>query len=141
MSETIQLNIISGAETSDSLDISELYIPAYYGQAGILENHLPFIAMLGAGEVSYKDTQGKKHYLFVNGGFLESHNNKIFLLADELERGEALNKEDIEEKLIEVDKIIKSSLKGDISPEELQERIGEQKALRSKIEIISKLEG
>jgi len=139
MSEIMQLNIIAGAETSDSVDISELYIPAYYGQAGILENHLPYITVLGAGEVSYKDTEGKKHYIFVNGGFLENHNNKIFLLADELERGEDLDKEDIEEKLVEVDKIIKSSLKGEISPEELQERIGEQKALRSKKEIIAKL--
>lgn len=69
--EKIQLNIISAEEASLTTEITELYIPAYYGEAGILENHLPFIAMLGAGEVSYKDISGKKHYLFVNSGFLE----------------------------------------------------------------------
>ncbi len=139
MSENILLNIISNEEASISTEISELYIPAFYGEAGILENHLPFITMLGAGEVSYKEKDGKKNYLFVNGGFLENRDNKIFLLADELVKGEDLNKEIIEKSLVEVDGIIKSSVKGEISPEELEIRIKEQKALRSKLEIIEKM--
>lgn len=141
MSENIQLNIISNEDSSINTEISELYIPAYYGEAGILENHLPFITMLGAGEVSYKDTSGKKHYLFVNGGFLENLDNKIFLIADELVQAEDLNIDQIEKSLTEIDKLIKSSLKGDISPEELKLKISEQKALRSKIDIIEKLKG
>ncbi len=139
MSENIQLNIISTEDSSINTEISELYIPAYYGEAGILENHLPFITMLGAGEVSYKDTGGKKHYLFVNGGFLENRDNKIFLIADELVQAEDLNIDQIEKSLTEVDKLIKSSLKGEISPEELELKINEQKALRTKIDIIEKL--
>jgi F-type H+-transporting ATPase subunit epsilon len=139
MSESIQLNIISAGVDFANVEIKELYIPAYYGQAGILENHLPFITMLDFGEVAYRDINDRKHYLFVNGGFLENRNNKIFLLADELELGEDLDGENINEKLSEIERAIKSSLKGDISPDELKRKIKEQKALRSKLDIIDKV--
>jgi len=139
MSESIQLNIISAGVEFTNVEIKELYIPAYYGQAGILENHLPFIAMLDFGEVAYRDIHDKKHYLFVDGGFLENRNNKIFLIADELELGEDLDKNGINERLSEVARAIKSSLKGDISPDELEKKIKEQKALRSKLDIIDKV--
>lgn len=140
MSESIHLKIISAGVEFTAVEIKELYIPAYYGQAGILENHLPFITMLGFGEVSYKDINDRKHYLFVDGGFLENRNNKIFLLADELELGEDLDRHSINERLSEVELTIKSALKGDISPDELEKKIKEQKALRSKLDIIDKLD-
>lgn len=140
MPEIIELQVVTSTDTGLDASITELYIPAYFGEAGVLENHKPYISLLKSGEISYIDTRGKKFYLFIREGFLEVLDNKVSILSDSVEKGESLNKEEIEEKLTEIDKRIKSSLKGEITPEELEEALEEQKEFKIKLEIIKKIE-
>jgi hypothetical protein len=57
-----------------------------------------------------------------------------------VEKGETLNKEEIEAKFEELNKRIKSSLEGKITPEELKESLEEQKEYDIKRKIIQKIE-
>ena len=140
MPEIIHLQVVTSTDKDLLASITELYIPAYFGEAGVLENHKPYISLLKPGEISYTDIKGKTFYLFIREGFLEVLDNKVSILSDSVEKGESLNKQEIEEKLTELDKRIKSSLTGEITPEELEEALEEQKEFKVKQKIIRKME-
>ncbi len=138
MSEAIELEIVSSQKLFLKVKITDLYIPAYYGEAGILENHLPYITLLKMGEISYTDLKGNRSYFYIEDGFLESANNRIVIVSDSLESGLDLNEESIVAELDDVSKKIKSSLKGEISPEELSAALELQRRLQVKYSIIKK---
>jgi ATP synthase F1 epsilon subunit len=129
--------------------IKQLYLPAYLGKAGVLEDHKPYITLIKPGEISYTDIQDKKHYLYIQEGFMEVNENKIVIISDAVERGETLNKEEIEKKLAELDKTIKASIKLEEGmteeemkkmPDELAQAIEEQTEFETKLKIIQKIE-
>ena len=139
MADNISLEIITSIGVAVRTSIKELYIPAYYGEAGILENHLPYISLLNFGEVSYTDDNNQKHYFFVQDGFMESVKNKIVIVSDTVEKGEDLDKADTDARYAEAKKKIESSLRGEITPEELEEVLIEKKKLQVKIDILKKM--
>ena len=139
MSENIELEIITSTEKPIRTEIKDLYIPAYFGEAGILQNHLPYLSLLNFGEVSYKDIQDITHYLFIHDGFVEVKDNKIVIISDTIERGEDFDRSDIETKLNELNNKIESSKKGEITPEELEDALVEQLKLKIKFNIIQKI--
>ncbi len=140
MNKHMELEIITSTETAVKTTIKEIYIPAYYGEAGILENHLPYISLLNYGEISYRDTQGIDHYIFIEEGFIENSGNKITIVSDSIERGEEMDGSEIEASYDELNKKIQSAPKGEISPEELEDALLQQKKLKIKVDILKKLE-
>jgi F-type H+-transporting ATPase subunit epsilon len=139
MPDSIELEVISSLETGFKATIKEVYIPAYFGEAGILEHHLPFMSILTIGEIYYKDTSDKKHSLYIDEGFIEVINNKVTIISDSVQRGENINLEEIESRLSQVNNIIKSSLKGEVTPEELDQALKEKKRLVIKQKIAKKI--
>ena len=120
MAETIDLEIISFNEVFLRSEIKDLYIPAFFGEAGVKSDHLPYLSLLKAGEISYLDMAGTRHYLYCGEGFLEVRDNRITLIIDAIERGEDLRAEELQEKLRASDMRITSSFQGAITPLELQ---------------------
>lgn len=141
MPENMELEVVTSTANVYKAEIKELYIPAYLGKAGVLENHLPYISLIDAGEIYYKDINNKNHYFYIKDGFLEVRDNKIVLLSDSLEKGEELDKGQIEEKLQEINQIIESSksLKAGISPDTLDKALKEQREFEIKHSISKKL--
>jgi F0F1-type ATP synthase epsilon subunit len=129
MAETIELEIISFNEVTLRSEIKDLYIPAF----------LAYLSLLKAGEISYLDLAGVRHYLYSGEGFLEVKDNRITLIIDAFERGEDFREEELQKKLLASEKRIKSSFQGAITPQELQEELERQKELRLKLEICKKL--
>ena len=82
----------------------------------------------------------KKFYLYIREGFIEVIDNKASIICDSMEKAEDLDKEEIEKKLKQLDKRIKSSLKGEITPVELTDALKEQKEFEIKQDIILKME-
>ncbi len=120
MSQTMQLEIVSATETALKASIKELYIPAFNGRVGILENHKPYLSLLQQGEMCYTDIHDKKFYFFIRDGFIEVKDNHIVIISDAIERGENLKKEEIEAKLTELDQQIQSLQQKEKTPEELK---------------------
>lgn len=141
MPESMELEVVTSTADVYKAEIKELYIPAYLGKAGILENHLPYISLINAGEIYYKDINDKNHYLYIKDGFLEVRDNKIVLLSDSLEKGEDFDKSQIEEKLHEINGIIKASLTtaGGITAGRLDEALKEKQEFDIKHNILQKL--
>jgi F-type H+-transporting ATPase subunit epsilon len=135
MAETIELEIISFNETFLRSEIRDLYIPAFLGEAGIKSHHLPYLSLLKAGEISYLDPAGVRHYLYSGEGFLEVRDDRITLIIDAVERGEDFQAETLRQELAASEMKVKSS----IAPLELQEELARQKVLRLKLDICRKI--
>jgi len=149
MRETIQLKVVTYTGEALKIDIKELYIPAFNGQAGILQNHKPYISLLKAGEMSYTDSFDKKFHLYIRGGVIEVIDNKVSVICDSMEKIEAKNKKEIEDKLAELDKKIKAlgKIEAGLSqdeivkvPVELAKTLEEQKEFQIKMKIIRDIE-
>lgn len=139
MADAIELEIISSSEVVLRAEIKDLYIPAFLGEAGVLSHHLPYLSLLKAGEISYLDMDGERHFLYSGEGFMEVRDNRIALIIDTFERGEDLREESLQKQLQESDARIKSSFQGAITPAELQLELARQKELQLKLAISKKI--
>lgn len=149
MAHTIHLEIVTSTATAIKANIKELYIPAYYGKAGVMEDHKPYISLLQPGEIFYTDVQDKKYYLYIHDGFMEVNENKIIIISDSIEKGESLVKDEIQQKLTDLEKQIKnySKLQAGMSEAEMKEvpaklevAIKQQQEFTTKLEIVQKVE-
>jgi F-type H+-transporting ATPase subunit epsilon len=140
MAESIELEIISSNEVFLRSEVRDLFIPAFLGEAGIKSHHLPYLSLLKAGEMSYLDLSGVRHFLYSGEGFLEVRDDRITLILDAIERGEDFCGEDLQREMAESEKKVKSSFQGAITPAELQQELERQKELRLKLAMCRKME-
>ena len=139
MAGTIELEIITSREVVLRAEIRDLYIPAFLGEAGVLSHHLPYLSLLKAGEISYLDLDGERHFLYSGEGFLEVRDDRIALIIDTFEYGEDLREETLQKQLRESEARIRSSFQGAITPDELQLELARQKELQLKLAITKKI--
>jgi F-type H+-transporting ATPase subunit epsilon len=139
MADAIELEIISSSEVVLRAEIKDLYIPAFLGEAGVLSHHLPYLSLLKAGEISYLDMDGERHFLYSGEGFMEVRDNRVTLIIDTFERGEDLREEILQKQLQEADARIRSSFQGAITPAELQLELARQQELLLKLAIRKKI--
>jgi F-type H+-transporting ATPase subunit epsilon len=139
MAGTIDLEIITSEEVVLRAEIQDLYIPAFLGEAGVLSHHLPYLTLLKAGEISYLDQAGTRHFLYSGEGFLEVRDDRITLIIDDFVRGEDLREDELKKQLLETEARIHSSFKGAITPDELQAELSRQRELQLKLAICKKI--
>jgi F-type H+-transporting ATPase subunit epsilon len=78
MSDKFTVEIITPNKTILKTESSEVTIPSYEGQMGILKNHIPLITFLRPGIISLQD-QEKKFY--IEEGTVEFSNNNLLILS------------------------------------------------------------
>ncbi len=139
MAGAIELEIITSREVALRVEIQDLYIPAFLGEAGVLSHHLPYLTLLKAGEISYLDPDGMRHYLYSGEGFLEVRDDRLALIIDDFVRGEDMREEELQKRLLETEARIQSSFKGAITPDELQVQLALQRQLQQKLAICKKM--
>jgi len=71
-------------------NVEELNVPGLYGELGILLDHAPIIAALAMGELIFKH-DAIYDYAFIEFGFLEVHNNRVIILAENAELGHEID--------------------------------------------------
>ena len=79
MSDIFTIEIISPDQTILKQEASEVVIPSYEGQMGILNNHIPLITFLRPGIIKIKNKDEKKFY--VEEGTVEFSNNSLLILT------------------------------------------------------------
>jgi len=114
MSENFVVEIISPDKSILKSEATEVTIPSYEGQMGILKDHIPLITFLRPGLIIIKETSGEKKF-FIEDGTVEFSNNNLLILTST-----AKSLDNLERNLI--DTIIKNSQekisKGEISDKE-----------------------
>src|SRR5437868_8398951 len=86
----IQLHIVSADRALVNERVDEVEIPGAEGYFGVLPGHTPLLALLGAGELWYR--QGaEKHYLAMAFGFAEVQPDQVTILAEIAERADEID--------------------------------------------------
>ena len=86
----IQLQIVSADRSLANERVDEVEIPGADGYFGVLPGHTPLLALLGAGELWYRQGQDK-HYLAIAFGFAEIQPDRVTILAQVAERPEDID--------------------------------------------------
>src|SRR5215469_7984287 len=82
MVDKIQLEIVTPKGRALAATVDEVTAPSVNGEFGVLPGHLPLLAALRTGIVSYR--QGSEtHRCAVGAGFAEAGPDKVVILTDE----------------------------------------------------------
>ena len=79
MSDKFTVEIISPDQLVLKSEVSEVTIPSYEGQMGILKDHIPLITFLRPGLILIKNQDENKFY--VEEGTVEFSNNNLLILT------------------------------------------------------------
>jgi F-type H+-transporting ATPase subunit epsilon len=86
----IQLQIVSAERSLVNETVDEVEIPGADGYFGVLPGHTPLLALLGAGELWYR--QGAERvYLSIAFGFAEVQPDRVTILAQIAEKAEEID--------------------------------------------------
>jgi F-type H+-transporting ATPase subunit epsilon len=86
----IQLQVVSADRSLVNERVDEIEIPGADGYFGVLPGHTPLLALLGAGELWYREGQ-EKHYLAIAFGFAEVQPDRVTILAQVAERADEID--------------------------------------------------
>ena len=79
MSEKFIIEIISPDKSILKMETSEVVIPSFEGEMGILKDHIPLITFLRPGLINIKADNEQK--FFVEEGTVEFSNNNLLILT------------------------------------------------------------
>src|SRR6476659_4115714 len=86
----LQLQIVSADRLLVDERVDEVEIPGSEGYFGVLPGHTPLLALLGAGELWYRQGQ-EKHHLMLAFGFAEVLPDRVTILAQTAEKAEEID--------------------------------------------------
>jgi F-type H+-transporting ATPase subunit epsilon len=86
----IQLQIVSADRSLVNEQVDEVEIPGSDGYFGVLPGHTPLLAVLGMGELWYRQGQ-EKHYLSIAFGFAEVQPDRVTILAQIAEKADEID--------------------------------------------------
>jgi len=86
----LQLQIVSADRSLVNESVDEVEIPGSDGYFGVLPGHTPLLALLGTGELWYRQGQDKT-YLLIAFGFAEVQPDRVTILAQIAEKAEEID--------------------------------------------------
>lgn len=81
MAESFRLEIAAPERLLVNEAVIEASIPGEHGVIGVLPGHAPLLGELGVGELTYTLVGGAKHFLAVDGGYVEISGNHVRVAA------------------------------------------------------------
>ena len=129
MSEEFKVEIVNPEKSFFSKeDVTEVVVPAFEGEMGILKDHIPMISFLKPGIIKVLRQSEEESY-FIEDGILEFKENNLSILTSSIIKVSDLSKE-------KIDKIISDSEK-----ESSMEDLDDQKKflIDQKIDILRSL--
>ncbi len=106
MSEKFTVELISPEESFLKADTTEVIIPSYEGEMGILKDHVSFITFLRPG-IIYINSDIKKNF-FAEEGIVEFSNNNLLILSSTAKELSSLDKNFLDKLKSDSEKKIKS---------------------------------
>ena len=89
-------------------DVTEVVVPAYEGEMGILKDHISVISFLKPGLIKIFSKSGEENY-YVEDGIVEFKNNYLSVLTSSIINIKDINKDKISELLKQAEEYSKNS--------------------------------
>ena len=102
MSEKFTIEIISPDRSIIKTETSEVIIPSFEGEMGILKDHIPLITFLRPGLINIKTNTDQK--FFVEEGTVEFSNNNLLILTSTAKEVTKMNQKFIDTLISESEK-------------------------------------
>ena len=108
MSEEFKVEIVN-PEQSFLLkeDVTEIVVPAFEGEMGILKDHIPVISFLKPGLIKIFSKSGEENY-YIEDGIVEFKNNSLSVLTSSIFNIKDFDKDKINKLLKEAEESSKS---------------------------------
>ena len=106
MSEKFTIEIISPDRLILKKDVSEVVLPSFEGEMGILKDHIPLITFLRPGLI--KIVEETEKILFVEDGTVEFANNNLLILTSTAKELSDLNQNYVNKLISEAEVKIKN---------------------------------
>ena len=95
MSEEFKIEIVNPEKSFYSKDgVTEVIVPAFEGEMGILKDHISIISFLKPGIISIHSKSGEDKF-FVEDGIVEFKNNNLSVLTSSIFNLKDINKDKI----------------------------------------------
>jgi len=134
VSDTILLEIVTPTGVALRKQVTDVTAPSVAGEFGVMPGHLPLLAALRTGLVSYHEG-GKEHRLAVAHGFVEVVNDKALLLTERYIEKDNVDVVKVRLRLKEVDGEL-DHWQGDLTDPKRRELIEEEQWLATQLELI-----
>ena len=109
MSEEFKIEIVNPEKSFLSKeDVTEVVIPAFEGEMGILRDHISIISFLKPGVIKIFSKSGEENY-YVEDGIVEFKNNNLSVLTSSIFNIKDVDKDKISELLEQAEKHSKNS--------------------------------
>lgn len=134
MAETILLEIVTPTGVPLREQVNEVTAPSVAGEFGVLPGHLPLLAALRTGLVTYKQA-GQEHRVAVHHGFVEVAHDTALMLTERFARKGDVDVVKVRLRLKEVDAEL-DHWQGDLTDPRRRELIEEEQWLATQLELI-----
>ena len=109
MSEEFKIEIVNPEKSFlVKEDVSEVVVPAFEGEMGILKDHISIISFLKPGIVKILSKSGDENY-YVEDGIVEFKNNNLSILTSSIFDIKDIGKDKINEMLAQAEEYSKSA--------------------------------
>ena len=108
MSEEFKIEIVNPEKSFLSKkDVTEVVVPAFEGEMGILKDHISIISFLKPGIIKIFSKSGEEHY-YVEDGIVEFKNNNLSVLTSSIFDIKDFDKDKISELLTQAEEYSKN---------------------------------
>jgi len=109
MSEEFKIEIVNPEKSFLSKeDVTEVVIPAFEGEMGILKDHISIISFLKPGVIKIFSKSGEENY-YVEDGIVEFKNNSLSVLTSSIFNIKDMDKDKINEMLKQAEEYSKNN--------------------------------
>ncbi len=132
--ETIQLEIVTPSGVALRAQVTDVTAPSVDGEFGVLPGHLPILAALRTGIVSYH-VDGTEEHVAVHHGFAEVADDKALFLTERFIKKADVDVVKVRLRLKEVDNEL-DHWQGELTDPRRRELIEEEQWLAAQLELI-----
>ena len=109
MSEEFKIEIVNPEQSFLSKeDVTEVVVPAFEGEMGILKDHISIISFLKPGVIKIFSKSGEENF-YVEDGIVEFKNNNLSVLTSSIFNIKDIDKDKINKMLKEAEEYSKNS--------------------------------
>lgn len=85
--------VVTPERTEVDVTATSVTVPLFDGELGILKNHSPLVGRLGYGVLRIKNAAGADSNYFIEGGFVQVHDNVVSVLTDRVVARDSITRE------------------------------------------------